>query len=61
MTSQLGLQTAPIHILPITSQIKWNQAIKFGQLIEHNKRKIFLQELCGKWGSWLISDFLKIF
>ena len=48
MTSQLGLQTAPIHILPITSPIKGNQAIKFGQLIEHNKRKIFLQELCGK-------------
>ena len=50
MTSQPGLQTIAIHILPNISQSKGNQAIKFGQLIERNKVNIFLQKLCGKWG-----------
>ena len=48
MTSQPGLQTIAIHILPNISQSKGNQAIKFGQLIERNKENIFLQKLCGK-------------
>ena len=48
MTSQPGLQTIAIHILPNTSQHKGNQTMKFSQLIEHNKRNIFLQKLCGK-------------
>ena len=50
MTSQPGLQTIPIHILPNISQSKGNQAMKFGQLIEHNTRNSLLQKLCGKWG-----------
>ena len=50
MTSQPGLQTIAIHILPNISQSKGNQTIKFGQLIEYNKRNIFLQKLCRKWG-----------
>ena len=33
----------PIHILPNISQSKGNLTIKFGQLIEYNKRNIFLQ------------------
>ena len=33
MTSQPGLQTNAIHILPNTSQSKGNQTMKFGQLI----------------------------
>ena len=41
MTSQPGLQTIAIHIL-------LNMTMKFGQLIEYNKRNIFLQKLCGK-------------
>ena len=49
MTSQLGLQTIAIHILSNISQSKGNQTMKFGQLIEYNKRNIFLQKLCGKW------------
>ena len=49
MTAQPGLQTIAIHILPNISQSKGNQTMKFGQLIEHNKRNIFLQKLCGKW------------
>ena len=45
MTSQPGLQTIAIHILP---QSKGNQTMKFGQLIECNKINIFLRKLCGK-------------
>ena len=49
MTSQPGLQAVAIHILLNISQSKGNQTMKFGQLIEYNKRNIFLQKLCGKW------------
>ena len=48
MTSQAGLQTIAIHILPNISQIKGNQTMKFRQLIEYNKRNNLLQKLCGK-------------
>ena len=44
MTSQHGLQTIPMRILPNISQSKGNQAMKFGQLIEYNKRNILLQK-----------------
>ena len=50
VTSKPGFQTIAIHILANISQSKGNQTIKFGQLIKYNKRKIFLQKLCGKWG-----------
>ena len=40
MTSQAGLQTIAIHILPNISQSKGNQTMKC-QLIEYNKRNIF--------------------
>ena len=46
--SQPGLQTITIHILPNISQSKGNQKMKFGELIEYNRRNIFLQKLCGK-------------
>ena len=45
MTSQPGLQAIAIQILPNISQSKGNQTMKFGQLIEYNKRNIFLQKL----------------
>ena len=48
MMSQPGLQAIAIYILPNISQSKGNQTMKFGQLIEYNKRNIFLQKLCGK-------------
>ena len=35
--------------------------MKFGQLIEYNKRNIFLQKLCGKWGRETSSRPLFIF
>ena len=48
MMSQPVLQTIAIQILPNISQNKDNQTMKFGQLIEHNKRNIFFQKLCRK-------------
>ena len=41
MTSPPGLQTITIHILPNIPRSKDNQTLKFGQLIECNKRNIF--------------------
>ena len=48
MTSQPALQTITIQILPNISQTKEDQTMKFGQLLEYNKRNIFLQKLCRK-------------
>ena len=42
MTSQPSLQSITTHILLNISQIKGNQTMKFGQLIEYPKRNIFL-------------------
>ena len=50
MTSQPGSQTIAIHIFSDISQSKGNQTMRFGQLIEYNKRNIFLEKLCGTWG-----------
>ena len=60
MTSQPGLQTIAIHVFAI-SQSKDNQTMKFGQSIEYNKRNIFIQKLCGKWGGVTSSRPLFIF
>ena len=43
MASQPDLQTIAIHILPNS-----NQAMKFGQLIEYNKKNSFIKKVCGK-------------
>ena len=48
MTPQPDLQTIEIHILPNISQTKGNQTMKFGQLIEFNKRNIFLKKIMQK-------------
>ena len=61
MTSQPGFQAIPILILPNISQSKGSQTIKFGQLTEHNKRNIFLQVLCRKWGRRLVPDLFLFF
>ena len=61
MASQPPLQAIAIHILPNISQSKSNQTMKFGQLIEYNKRNIFLQKLCRKWGRETSSRPLFIF
>ena len=61
MTSYLGLQAIAVNILPNISQSKDNQTIKFGQSIEYNKRNIFFQKLCEKWGRETSSRPLFIF
>ena len=48
MTSQPGLQTIAIVILPIISQSKGDQTMNFGQLTEYNKINIVLQKSCRK-------------
>ena len=50
MTSQPGWPTFSIHILANISQSKDNKAMKFGQLIEYDKRNIFHKKLWRKWG-----------
>ena len=37
LTSQAGLQTVTMHMLPNISQSKGNQTMKFGQLIDITK------------------------
>ena len=44
MTSQPGYQTIAIHILPNILRSKDNQTMKFGPLIEHNTRNIFVEK-----------------
>ena len=44
MTSQPGFKTIAIHILLNISRSTWNQTIKFGQLIEYDKRNNFFQK-----------------
>ena len=48
MTSQPGQQKIAIHILSNISGSKSNQTMKLGQLIDYNKRNIFLQKLHRK-------------
>ena len=50
MTSQPGNQTIAVHILLNNSRSKSNQAMKFGQLIEYNMRKIFPEKSYTKCG-----------
>ena len=50
MTSQIGQQKIATHILPNFSRSKGNQTMKFGQLIEYNKRNLFPQKSCRKYG-----------
>ena len=44
MTPQPGLQTIAIHIFTNISRSEGNQLMKFAQLIEYNKRNIFLKK-----------------
>ena len=61
MTSQPGLQTIAIHILPNISQSKGSQIMKFGQLIEYNKRNIFLQNYAENNARRLVPDLFLFF
>ena len=55
MTSQLEKQTVAMHILCNISERKRNQTIKFGQLINHNMRNIFLEKPYTKFATEAIS------
>ena len=48
--SQPGKQKIAIHILPNISRSEGNQTRKFGQLIEYNMRKFFLEKSHKKCG-----------
>ena len=48
-------------MLPNISRSKSNQTIKFGQIIEYKKGKIFLQNLCRNWDRETSSRPLFIF
>ena len=48
MASQPGLQTVARHILSNISESNGNQTMKFGQLIEYNKRNFFLKNIIQK-------------
>ena len=65
MTSQPGLQTIAIHILPNISQSNGNQTIKFGQLIEHNKKnfaeKFFFKNYAENEARRLVPDLFLFF
>ena len=61
MTSQLGLKTIAIHILPNISQSKGNQTMKFGQVIDYNKRNIFLQNYAENEARRLVPDLFLFF
>ena len=57
MMSQPGRQTITIYILPsIWQQSKGNQTMEFVQLIEYNKRNIFLQNCAENEAGRLVSD-----
>ena len=61
MTSQPGLQTIAIHILPNISQIKSNQTMKIGQLIEYDKRYIFFKNYVENKAVRLVADLFLFF
>ena len=50
MTSQTEKQVIAVHIFPNILRNKGNQTMKFGQLMEHDMRNIFLENLYTKYG-----------
>ena len=61
MTPQTGQQVIIIHILANISPSKGNQTMKFGHLIEYNKRNIFLQKSGSKTSFRPLFCFVKNF
>ena len=55
MTSSIGKIIIAIHILPNISRNNGNETMKFGQLIEYN-RKNFLKKSCTKCDGETIQD-----
>ena len=61
MKSQTGYQTMTIYIFPNISRCKSNQTMKLDQLIEYNKRNIFLQNYMENEVGRLVPDLLLFF
>ena len=61
MTPQPGQQTITIHILPNISRSKSNPTMKFGNLIEYNKRNVYVQKLCQNMQRRLVLDLFFFF
>ena len=49
MTSQPVQQRITVHILPNISQSKDKKVMKFGQIIENDKKNVFPQKSCREW------------
>ena len=56
MTSQTGQQITTMYVLPSISRSQGNHTTKFGQLIEHNIRNIFLEKSYTKYVEKLVPD-----
>ena len=61
MMSQPGQQRIMMHILLNISQIKGNQTLKFGQLIEYPKKNIFLRNYAENKAGKLVPDCFLFF
>ena len=61
MTSQPSLKRITIHILPSISRSKGNQTMKFGQVIEYNKRNIFFKNHAENEAGRVVSDLVLFF
>ena len=61
MTPKPGLQTFAIDIFPNISQNKGKPKMKFGQLIEYNKRNIFFKNYAENEAGRLDSDLFLFF
>ena len=61
MTSQPGLQTIVIRILPNISQNKGNKTMKSGQLIEYNKIILFFKNCAENEAGRLVPELFLFF
>ena len=56
MTSQTEQQITTMYVVPSISRSQGNHTAKFGQLIEHNMRNIFLEKLYTKYVEKLVPN-----
>ena len=61
MASQPDLQTIAIHILLNISQSKGNQTMKFGELLEYNKRIFFFKNYAENEARRLVPNLFLFF
>ena len=61
MTSQSGLQTIAIHILPNISQSKGNKTMKFGELIEITRGIFFFKNYVENEAESVVPDLFLFF